>query len=596
MKARTRKQRALPFLIGLLPVIWAGFAIAPYWEGGLFAILEGFSAAMEHPFDIKVCDYTLHAVLACCGIYALVVLYIYSSRLNTRYGEEHGSAKWGDPGAVCKRLRDRNFGENRLFTQHVRIGYNFFWHQRNINSCVIGGSGAKKTRGYVMPNVLQNNCTNIILDPMGEILMGCGRLLEEEGTEVRVLDLIEMEKSHHYNPFIYLRNENDVQTMVTFLFAATTPKEAKSQDPFWEKSAEMLLMALVFFLWTQAPAYEQNFAMVMELLRCAAIEDEDNSSTESITDVLFRELEERDPNHIAVRYYRNYRNGAGKTLKSIQLVLASHLEKFNLTSLAELTSSDDLDLGSLGEKKVALFLRISDTDKSYNFLISLLYNQLFKQLFETADLKYHGKLPVHVHFMMDEAANVKLPDELESNISTCRKRNISVSLILQNLSQLKAQFKDNWESIVGNCDEFLYLGGNEQSTHEFVTKQLGKETIWVRSRGLTRGRNGSSSQNDQTSGRELLTPDEVRMLDNDYCILLIRGFHPVFDLKYELTKHPKIKRTMMGGGEPYFHQRPAELSVGELVPGQQVDAIAAGAQYTALTEAELDRMLEEGSM
>lgn len=592
MKPQGKTQTLFMVLFGLAAVTWFAILIAPFTDGGLPSIIQGLPQALNNPFDFQICEATPKTILVCGGIYALVLLYLYATHLETRHGEEHGSAKWGNVHAICKKLCDKNFSLNRILTQNVRISYHFFSHQRNIHTVVVGGSGAKKSRGYAMPNILQNNCTNIILDPMGEILMGCGKFLEEEGTEVRVLDLIEMEKSHHYNPFVYLRNENDVQTMVTNLFAATTPKNATSQDPFWDKSAETLLMAFCFFLWTQAPVEEQNFAMVMELLRNAAIEDEENTSAESVTDVLFRELEEREPNHIAVRFYRDYRGGSGKTLKSIQLVLSSHLNKFNLSSLAELTASDDLDLRSLGEKKVALFLRISDTDKSYNFLISLLYNQLFQQLFETADLKYHGKLPVHVHFMMDEAANVQLPNELESYIATARKRNVSVSIILQNLSQLKAQFKDNWESILGNCDELLYLGGNEQSTHEYISKRLGKQTIWARSNSLNRGRMGGSSRSDQTIGRELLTADEVDLLNNDYCILKIRGFRPIFDLKYDLMRHPNIKRTMMGGAQPYYHgcreQNAFQLTSGASAALEQTSA---SHNYEAYTETEVESLL-----
>ena len=595
MSSRSWRQDLISFLVGAIPIIWLALLAAPHFEGGLFAIVEGVSEGMKEPLNITFCQQTPRVILIFLGIYSISMLCYYSSRRETRYGEDHGSARWGNCQEICSKLKTRIYAQNRLFTQNVRISYDFFRHKRNINTTVVGGSGAFKTRGYVMNNICQNNCSTICLDPMGEILRGCGKLLEEEGTEIRVLDLIEMEKSLHYNPFVYMRNEDDVQMIITYLFAATTPKDAKSQDPFWDKAAEMLLLALSFYLWKEAPIEEQTFAMVMELLRCAAIEDEDDSSAESITDVLFRELEERDPTHIAVRYYRNYRSGSGKTLKSIQLVLASHLDKFNLSSLIELTSSDELDLRSLGEKKVALFLRISDTNKSYNFLVSMLYSQIIQQLFEAADLKYHGALPVHVHFMMDEAANVKLPDELESYISTARKRNVSISLILQNLTQLKSQFKDNWESIIGNCDEFLYLGGNEQSTHKFVSEQLGKQTIWTQSTSLSRGHNGHFSRNDQTTGRELMTSDEVRMLDNDYCILLIRGFRPIKDRKLNIKNHPKVKRTLMGGGEPYLHHRPikAETQGNTLLPIPGSSVPPAPADILVLTEVEVEIMLQE---
>ena len=598
MSSKGWRQDLITFLSGMIPVIWLALLAAPYFDRGLFVIIEGVSEGIKDPINITFCQQTPRVILIFLGIYSFSMLCYFSGRRETRYGEDHGSARWGDPFGICAKLKARKYTLNRLFTQNVRISYDFFRHHRNINTTVVGGSGAIKTRGYVMNNICQNNCSTVCLDPMGEILRGCGNLLEEEGTEVRVLDLIEMEKSLHYNPFVYMRNEDDVQMLITYLFTATTPKDAKGQDPFWDSAAEMLLLALSFYLWKEAPVEEQTFAMVMELLRCAAIEDEEDSSAESITDVLFRELEERDPTHIAVRYYRNYRSGSGKTLKSIQLVLAAHLEKFNLSSLIELTSSDELDLRSLGEKKVALFLRISDTNKSYNFLISMLYSQIIQQLFEAADLKYHGALPVHVHFMMDEAANVKLPDDLESYISTARKRNVSISLILQNLTQLKSQFKDNWESIIGNCDEFLYLGGNEQSTHKFVSEQLGKQTIWTQSTSLSNGRNGHFSRNDQTTSRDLMTPDEVRMLDNDYCILLIRGFRPIKDRKLNITRHPKVKRTLMGGGKPYIHHRPSKAvtycNTSQPTPDGTVPTVPA--DILILTEAEIEAMLQENAM
>lgn len=588
----TWRQYLLQIAVGLPVVIWLGLQVAPYYGENLFVISQGLNAAMQHPFQFTLCANSGKSVLTLCAIYIFALLAYFSTKRNTRYGEEHGSARWGDPVAVCRKLRDKEFRNNRILSQNVRIGYDFYRHQRNLNACVVGGSGSKKSRSHVIPNVMQCECSKIILDPMGEILAGTGNLLLEEGYEVRVLDLIEMEKSNHYNPFVYIRNENDLQTMVTFLFAATNPGDSKGQDPFWEQSAQMLLMALCFYLWLEAPPEEQNFAMVSELLRCCAGDDtgDEDDMGSSITDTLFDALEKRDPNHIALRYYRQYRSGAGKTLRSIQIILATRLEKFNLSSVAALTATDDLDLRSIGEKKVTLFARISDTDKSYNFLVAMLYTQLFQQLAEVADLKYHGKLPVHVHFLMDEFANVALPKDFETYLSTMRKRNISVSIVLQNIAQLKGLFKDNkWESILGNCDEFVFLGGNEQSTHEYISKQLGKETIWQRSESMNRGRNGSSGRSDQTSGRELLLPDEVRSLDNDYAILLIRGFPPLLDRKYELSTHPNYKRTAFGGAAPYEHG-PKEIP--ETTPSttapKENPTTPEEPEVIALTEAELD--------
>ena len=416
-----------------------------------------------------------------------------------------------------------------------------------------GGSGAGKTRFYCKPNLMQtSNSSQVILDPKGEILRDVGNLLEKAGYEIKVLDLISMEKSDCYDPFVYLRNDTDIQRLVTILFKSTTPKGSQSNDPFWDTAASMLLLALIFYLHYEAPEEEQNFAMVMEMLRAGAIEDEEDTRPSPL-DELFAELEMSNPDHIALKYYRSYHSGAAKTLKSIQITLAARLEKFNLESLASLTTTDELDLPSLGEKKVALFALIPDNDSSFNFLVSILYTQLFQQLFYAADHIHGGCLPMPVHFMMDEFANVSLPDDFDKILSVMRSRGVSVSIILQNLAQLKALFEKQWESIVGNCDEFLYLGGNEQSTHKYVSELLGKETIDTNTFGKSTGRSGNYSTNYQISGRELLTPDEVRMLDNQYAILFIRGERPIMDFKYDIMKHPNVALTTDGKASPYKH-------------------------------------------
>ena len=347
---------------------------------------------------------------------------------------------------------------------------------------------------------------------------------------------------------------------MTNLFKNTTPKGSQSQDPFWDQAAQMLLLALVFYLHYEAPEDEQNFPMVMEMIRAGEIR-EDNDEYRSPLDELFDRLEMQNPDHIALKYYRNYRSGSGKTLKSIQITLVARLEKFNLESLTGMTQTDEMELWNLGEKKTAIFAVIPDNDSSFNFIVGMLYTQLFQQLYYQADVVHGGRLPVHVHFVMDEFANVALPDEFDKLLATMRSREISVSIIIQNLAQLKALFEKQWESIVGNCDEFLYLGGNEQSTHEYVSKLLGKETIDMNTYGQSRGRSGSYSTNWQLAGRELLMPDEVRMLDNQYALLFIRGERPVRDFKYDVLKHPNIKRTTDGGAEPYQHGEDAHSIV-----------------------------------
>lgn len=378
-------------------------------------------------------------------------------------------------------------------------------------------------------------------------------MLEQKGYEVRILDLINMERSHCYNPFMYLDSDNDVQRLVTNLFKATTPKGAQSQDPFWDTAASMLLLALIFYLKYEAPEDEQNFPMVMEMLRAGDVR-EDNDEYQSPLDELFDRLEMRDQEHIALKYYRDYHSGSAKTLKSIQITLSARLEKFNLESLSSLTITDELELGTLGEKKVALFALVPDNDSSFNFLISILYTQLFQQLFYSADHKHGGSLPVHVHFVMDEFANVSLPDDFDKILSVMRSRGVSVSIILQNIAQLKALFEKQWESIVGNNDVFLYLGGNETSTHKLISESyLGKETLDTNTYGKSSGRNGNYSTNYQQTGRELLTPDEVRMMDNRYALLFIRGERPIMDLKYDISKHPNVALTADGKADVYKH-------------------------------------------
>ena len=540
-------------LFGILPVVWLGLLIAPAAHGGLPEILARFPAAMNDPFHIELCGDSLKTVLVLLCVYGLSIGVFLSSRRSYRRGEEHGSAKWGNARAVNKKYRAIKPEENKIFTQNVRMGLDDRKHRRNLNTIVVGGSGAGKTRFYGKANLYQASTTSYLcLDCKGEMLRDTGYLLKQKGYEVRVLDLLNMEKSHCYNPFVYLRDDNDVQRLVTNLFKSTTPKGSQSNDPFWDTAASMLLLALVFYLKYEAPPDEQNFSMVMEMLRAADVREDMDEYTSPL-DELFERLEMRDPDHIAVKYYKDYHSGSAKTLKSIQITLAARLEKFNLSSLAALTATDELDLPSLGEKKVALFALIPDNDTSFNFLVSILYTQLFQQLFYLADHKYGGSLPVPVHFLMDEFANVSLPDDFDKILSVMRSRRVFVSIILQNLAQLKTLFEKQWESIVGNCDEFLYLGGNEQSTHKYVSELLGKATIDTNTYGKSSGRNGNYSTNYQISGRELMTPDEVRMLDNRCALLFIRGELPIMDEKYDILKHPNVALTTDGSAAPYEH-------------------------------------------
>ena len=587
-----RRAAVILSLIGIIPVVWLGLLIAPSVKGGLPEILTSLMNAMNDPFHIELCEDSVKAVLVLLLCYGMGVGIYFSTRRNYRRREEHGSAKWGSASAVNKKYAQQPKSENKLLTQNVAIGLNAKKHRRNLNTLVIGGSGAGKTRFFCKPNLMQC-CRNsyFVLDPKGEIVRDVGELLSQKEYEVRVLDLISMEKSHCYNPFVYLQSDNDIQWLVTNLFKATTPKGSQSNDPFWDTSASMLLSALVYYLHYEAPEDEQNFAMVMEMLRAGAIENEEDSRPTPL-DYLFADLEMDRPDHIALKYYRSYHAGSAKTLKSIQITLAARLEKFNLESLAALTCTDELDLASMGEKKVALFAIIPDNDSSFNFLVSILYTQLFQQLFFSADHIHGGALPIPVHFLMDEFANVSLPDDFDKILSVMRSRGVSVSIILQNLAQLKALFEKQWESIVGNCDEFLYLGGNEQSTHKYVSELLGKSTIDTNTYGKSSGRSGNYSTNYQISGRELLTPDEVRMLDNQYAILFIRGERPVLDFKYDILKHPNVALTADGKAGVYQHGAVrsdiATIEVTYLDPKTLPDTEVPETDYVLLSDEDFD--------
>lgn len=587
-----RQTSIILAVLGILPIVWLGLLIAPSAKSGLPEILPSLMNVMSDPFHIELCEDSVKTVLVLLLCYGMGIGIYFSTRRNYRRREEHGSAKWGSASAVNKKYAQQPKSENKLLTQNVAIGLNAKKHRRNLNTLVIGGSGAGKTRFFCKPNLMQC-CRNsyFVLDPKGEIVRDVGELLSQKGYEVRVLDLISMEKSHCYNPFVYLQSDNDIQRLVTNLFKATTPKGSQSNDPFWDTSASMLLSALVYYLHYEAPEDEQNFAMVMEMLRAGAIENEEDSRPTPL-DYLFADLEMDRPDHIALKYYRSYHAGSAKTLKSIQITLAARLEKFNLESLAALTCTDELDLASMGEKKVALFAIIPDNDSSFNFLVSILYTQLFQQLFFSADHIHGGALPIPVHFLMDEFANVSLPDDFDKILSVMRSRGVSVSIILQNLAQLKALFEKQWESIVGNCDEFLYLGGNEQSTHKYVSELLGKSTIDTNTYGKSSGRSGNYSTNYQISGRELLMPDEVRMLDNQYAILFIRGERPVLDFKYDILKHPNVALTADGKAGVYQHGAVrsdiATIEVTYLDPKTLPDTEVPETDYVLLSDEDFD--------
>lgn len=589
------KPRLILYVCGMIPVAWCGLLLAPYLEGGLPGIVANAAAAFESPFRVQWCQNSVKSVLIFWLLYGCILGIYLSTNRNYRRREEHGSAKWGSPSAVNKKYASKVKTENKILTQNVAIGLDGRKHRRNLNILCCGGSGAGKTRFFAKDNIMNCNTSFVVLDPKGELLRDTGNLLESNGYVIKVVDLVNMDRSHCYNPFVYLRSDNDIQRLVTNLFKNTTPKGTQTQDPFWDQAATMLLLALVFYLYYEAPPEEQNFPMVMEMIRAGEVR-EDDDEYQSPLDELFDRLERRNPEHIALKYYRSYHSGSAKTLKSIQITLISRLEKFNLTSLASITQHDEMELWSLGERKTAVFAVIPDNDSSFSFIVGMLYTQLFQQLYYQADVVHGGRLPIHVHFVMDEFANVALPDEFDKLLATMRSREISVSIIIQNLAQLKALFEKQWESIVGNCDEFLYLGGNEQSTHKYVSELLGKETIDMNTYGQSKGRNGSYSTNWQLSGRELMTPDEVRMLDNRYALLFIRGERPIMDLKYDIMKHPNLALTTDGGAPAYVHGQDtrsfASIIIDEQLLEQAVSYDGAASNYELLSEEELEEYLK----
>ena len=544
------------WLAGLPVIWWVAILLADAIQPGrnLFELMEVLTEKLNHPFQFHYTEYTIKSMLVCTLLYAAGIGIFYSSQKNYRRGEEHGSARWGDARQICKKYSQKPYSQNILLTQNFRISLDTHKHRRCLNILVVGGSGAGKSRGFALPNIMQCCCSMAITDPKAELLRKTGGLLEKKGYEVRVFDLINPDTSFCYNPFEYVHDDKDVLRLISNLIQNTTPKGSQSSDPFWEKSETALLQALMLYLLHEAPPEEQNFAMIMEMLGSAQVKEEDEDY-ESPLDILFDRLEMRDPDSIAVKQYHIYKQAAGKTAKSILISVGVRLAAFNLPQIAKLTNTDELDLSSMGERKVALFCCIPDADTSLNYLVGMIYSQLFQTLYYMADRVHGGALPVPVNCIMDEFPNVSLPNEFEKILATCRSRSIYCSIIIQNMSQLKALFKDSWESLVGNCDEFLYLGGNEKETHKYVSELLGKETIDTNTYGQTKGKSGSYSTNFQQSGRELLQPDEVRMLDNQNALLFIRGERPILDAKYDLMKHPNIRYTDDGGAGPFNYAK-----------------------------------------
>lgn len=551
-------RSAAPVWAALSPLILWLAAIAAYaYEDGmnLFQWMGRFSQVLERPFAIGWTAHTPKFMLVSLIAYAFGIALYYSGRENRRPGEEYGSARWGDPRALCRKYMDHQHKEaNIILTQRVRLGMDGYKTQRNMNILVIGGSGSGKTRYFCKPGLYSANCSYLVTDPKGELLKAAGGLLLSLGYEVRVFNLIDPEQSDCYNPFVYVREEKDVLSLIDNLIKNTTPRNASSNDPFWEKAEVALDSALMLYLIHEAPQDEQNFETMIYMMNFADVREEDEQYRSPL-DMLFRALEEEQPAHVAVKQYKVFKQAAGKTAKSILVTAAVRLAAFNIPQYAAMTSMDEMDFGSLGERKRAIFCVIPVNDSSMNYLVGMLYTQCFQELYRRADLKYNGRLPVPVRVIQDEWANVAQPESYPKILATCRSYNIGLNIIVQNVQQIKALYEKEHESIIGNCDTLLFLGGgNEPASLEFIVKLLGRETLATRTRGLTKGRNGSSTTNYQQTGRDLMTVDEVRKLDTNKAILFIRGEDPVIDRKYNLKRHPNIKLTSDGKAKPYIHK------------------------------------------
>ena len=552
-----KKINPVVWAVLAVPVIYMAMVLACSYEAGtdLFALMERFGLLLGRPDLLRWTAYTPRFLLVFLLLYGGGVLLYYADHENRRPGEEYGSAKWGNARELNKRYADQN-GKNVILTKRVSIGLDGYKHRRNLNILVVGGSGSGKTRFFCKPGIMSVNCSYLIVDPKGEMLRSTGYLLKDEGYDIKVFDLIHPRQSDGYNPFTYIRDDPDVLKLMDNLVKNTTPPKGASNDPFWEKAEIALDSALMLYLLYEAPAEEQNFEMLMFMLECARVMEEDEQY-QSPLDLLFQTLEERDPSHIAVREYKVYKQAAGKTAKSILVTASVRLAAFIFPQYAAMMQTDEMDFASLGERKRAIFCVIPVNDGSMNYLVSMLLTQCFQQLYLRADERYNGRLPVPVRVIQDEWANVAQPDSYPKVLATCRSYNIGINIIVQNIQSIKALYKDEWEGIIGNCDTLLFLGGgNEPTSLEFVAKLLGKETVHTQARGQTKGRSGASSVNYQQTGRDLMTPDEIRMLPTDDALLFIRGEKPVRDKKYDIKKHPNVRRTADGRAKPYSHNPP----------------------------------------
>ena len=543
-------------LLAIFPVYLAVAAASAYEEGSnIFVWMGRFSEVLKRPSLLHWTPYTVKCIIVVLLLCAFAVLLYRSDREKRRPGGEYGTAKWEAAETMNQKYADKD-GPNVILTQHVSIGMDGYKHQRNLNVLVVGGSGSGKTRYFCKPGLMDANCSYLVVDPKGEMLRSTGHFLKSQGYDIKVFDLIHPRQSDGYNPFRYIREEPDVLKLMDNLVKNTTPPKGASNDPFWEKAEIALDSALMLYLLSEAPKEEQTFEMLMFMLNSAQASEEDEQF-QSPLDLLFQSLEDREPDHLAVKQYKVYKKAAGKTAKSILITAGVRLTAFIFPQYAAIMQEDEMDFGSLGERKRAIFCITPVNDGSMNYLVSMLFTQCFQELYLRADERYDGRLPVPVRVIQDEWANVPQPDSYPKVLATCRSYNIGIDIIVQNIQSIKARYRDEYQSIIGNCDTLLFLGGgNEPESLEFMSKLLGKETISIRTRGQTRGRSGSSSINYQLTGRELMTPDEIRRMPTREALLLIRGESPVRDRKYNIKKHPNYRYTQDGGAKPYIHNPP----------------------------------------
>ena len=511
------------------------------FSGKALHLMEGFAAAFRSALP------SFHPIDLCVGVAAalLIRLIVYVKGKNAkkyRKGMEYGTARWGKPEDIAPYV-DPKFENNVILTQTERLMMSNRPKDpktaRNKNVLVVGGSGSGKTRFFIKPNLMQLHSSYVVTDPKGSIAVECGKLMLRNGYKVKIFNSINFKKSHHYNPFAYIHSEKDILKLVTTLIA-NTKGDGKSGDDFWQKAETLLYTALIGYIHYEAPEEEQNFATLIEFINAMEVR-EDDETFENNVDLAFKELAQREPNHFAVRQYKKYKLAAGKTAKSINISCGARLAPFDIQELREITMYDELELDTLGDRKTALFLIMSDTDSTFNFLISMIYSQLFNLLCEKADDVYGGRLPVHVRCLIDECANIGQIPNLEKLMATIRSREISACLVLQAQSQLKALYKDNADTIIGNCDSSIFLGGKEPGTLKELNQALGKETIDTFNTGESRGREVSHSLNYQKLGKDLATIDELAVLDGGKCILQLRGVRPFLSDKYDITRHPNYK-------------------------------------------------------